>query len=96
MLAAVVYLTLGSLLAASIPRKRLKIYVTAVAMVLAGIVGLSRIYLGVGYPTDVLAGWMAGVAWALVCWVAVRWLQLHRRVEAAGAATGDRRGMSGK
>lgn len=83
MLSAVVYLTLGSLLASVIPRRALKIYVLAVAVFLTVIVGVSRVYLGVHYPTDVLAGWIAGLAWALLCWVAARWLQRHHRVETA-------------
>ena len=81
MLSAVVYLTLGSLLASVIPRRALKIYVLGVAIFLTVIVGVSRVYLGVHYPTDVLAGWIAGLAWALLCWVIARWLQRHRQVE---------------
>ena len=64
MLAAVVYLTLGSLLASVIPRRALKIYVLGVAIFLTVVVGISRVYLGVHYPTDVLAGWIAG--WVVV------------------------------
>ena len=81
MLAAVVYVTLGSLLAAVISRTALKIYVLAIAVVLAIIVGISRVYLGVHYPTDVLAGWLAGLIWALICWLVARWLQIHGQVE---------------
>lgn len=75
MLAAVVYLTLGSLLARLVPQRRLKIYFIAVAMFLTLLVGLSRVYLGAHYPTDVLAGWTAGLIWALVWWLAARYLQ---------------------
>jgi undecaprenyl-diphosphatase len=81
MLSAVVYLTLGSLLAAIMPNLKLKIYVLSVAIILSVFVGISRIYLGVHYPTDVLAGWLAGLVWALMCWLIARWLQVHGQVE---------------
>jgi undecaprenyl-diphosphatase len=81
MLAAVVYLTLGSLLAAAMPNRKLKLYVLSVAVLLTIFVGLSRTYLGVHYPTDVLAGWLAGLVWALLCWLFARWLQRSDNVE---------------
>src|SRR5207302_4145258 len=81
MLSAVIYLTLGSLLARLAERRRLKIYCVAVAMLLTFLVGVSRVYLGVHYPTDVLAGWAAGLAWAVLCWLVTRYLQRHGAVE---------------
>lgn len=81
MLAAVVYLTLGSLLAAAAERFAMKLYVLTVAILLTMLVGMSRVYLGVHYPTDVLAGWIAGLTWALLCWLVARWLQRHRQIE---------------
>lgn len=89
MLSAVVYLTLGSLLAASVPRIGLKVYILSIAVVLSLIVGLSRVYLGVHYPTDVLAGWIAGLVWALACWLVARWLQRRHKVETEQETTED-------
>jgi undecaprenyl-diphosphatase len=83
MLAAVVYLTMGSLLASVISNRTLKVYVLAVAVALTTAVGLTRIYLGVHFPTDVLAGWLAGLVWALFCWLIARMLQRRGRVETA-------------
>lgn len=89
MLSAVVYLTLGSLLAASVPRTGLKVYILCIAIMLSLIVGISRIYLGVHYPTDVLAGWIAGLVWALLCWLVARWLQRRHQVESEQQTTED-------
>jgi undecaprenyl-diphosphatase len=65
MLSAIVYLTLGALLAQLTERRRLKLYVVGVSLALTFLVGLTRVFLGVHYLTDVLGGWMAGLAWAL-------------------------------
>jgi undecaprenyl-diphosphatase len=87
MLSAVVYLTLGALLAQIETRRRLKVYVVALGLLFACLVGASRVFLGVHYPTDVLAGWSAGLAWALGCWVVARVLQLRGVI--AGDPGGD-------
>ena len=86
MMSAVTFLTLGALLARSQRRKLLKAYFLLLAALLTVIVGLSRVYLGVHWPTDVLAGWTAGAVWALLCWLAARWLQSRRAIEPEGAA----------
>jgi undecaprenyl-diphosphatase len=83
MMAAVTYLTLGALLARVQPHRRLKLYLLGLAVVLTVLVGFSRVYLGVHWPTDVLAGWTLGAAWALLCWAVALWLQLRGKVETA-------------
>ena len=84
LMSAVVYLTLGSLLTRLTPKRRVKLYFLGAALLLTFLVGVSRVYMGVHYPTDVLAGWTAGLVWALVCWVAARWLQRRGAVEGEG------------
>ena len=81
MMSAVTYLTLGALLARSHERKAVKAFSILVAALLCFMVGVTRVYLGVHWPTDVLAGWTAGAVWALLCWVVARWLQGRRTLE---------------
>jgi undecaprenyl-diphosphatase len=75
MLSAVTYLTLGSLAARFLPGRTTKVYVLFLAVLTTVLVGVSRIYLGVHWPSDVLAGWCAGFAWAMLCWLVARLLQ---------------------
>jgi len=75
MMSAVVYLTLGALLARLQNRASQRTYLMGVACMVVILVGLSRIYLGVHWPTDVLAGWLAGAAWATFCWLGAWWLE---------------------
>src|SRR5262249_59518985 len=84
MLAAVIYLTLGALLARFATRVRTKIFLITAAMALTFVIGASRVYLGVHYPSDVLAGWCAGLGWALFCWLLARQLQARGAVEQPG------------
>ena len=84
MMSAVVYLTLGALLARTQADRRVKFYLLAVAVTGTILVGISRVYLGVHWPSDVLAGWALGSAWALICWLVMTWLQGRGQVEREG------------
>ncbi|PEN12685.1 hypothetical protein CRI94_13375 [Longibacter salinarum] len=83
---AVVYLTLGALDAEALPRKRLKVFAMAIALLITIGVGFSRVYLGVHWPTDVLAGWTIGATWALASWLLARdfsrrgWIESGSRI----------------
>jgi len=77
MASATIYLTLGGLLAHASLRRREKIYFILTAFLLTFLVGLSRVFLGVHYPSDVVAGWSAGTAWAVCCWLV--WTRFEAR-----------------
>ncbi|WP_132253796.1 phosphatase PAP2 family protein [Methylobacterium segetis] len=79
MMSAIAYLTLATLLARVDPHRRVKALVLALGIFITLCVGISRVYLGVHWPSDVLAGWCVGAAWAALCWFVA--LQLQRRGE---------------
>ncbi|MCW5622759.1 MAG: phosphatase PAP2 family protein [Burkholderiales bacterium] len=81
MMAAITYLTLGALLARMHEPPALKAFFLGTALGLTVLVGISRVYLGVHWPTDVLAGWVAGSAWAIICWLVASWFQRRGTVE---------------
>jgi undecaprenyl-diphosphatase len=80
-LSAITYLTLAAILARTHPAVRIRVYFISLAAVVTGLVGLSRVYLGVHYPSDVLAGWCIGTAWAMGCSVLMTWLQRRGGIE---------------
>jgi undecaprenyl-diphosphatase len=88
MASAVIYLTLGALLARFAVRRRVRVYVVGVSLLLTLLIGITRVFLGVHYPSDVLAGWSAGLGWALLCWLVARYLQYRGAVEAPGSQRG--------
>ena len=77
---AIVYLTLASLVWPLMQRPRERIFLLAAMMMLVGAIGISRVYLGVHWPSDVLAGWIFGSLWALGWW----WIELRLLKRASG------------
>jgi undecaprenyl-diphosphatase len=74
MMSAIVFLTLGALLSLSTENRSIKIYILAWSVFLTVLVGISRVYLGVHWPTDIIAGWIAGGTWAMLCLLTGHWL----------------------
>jgi undecaprenyl-diphosphatase len=82
MQSAIIYLTLGAMLMRIAEGRLTKIYCCAVAMILTFLVGVSRVWLGVHYPTDVLAGWIVGLFWASLCWLAAQHYEVRAGLKA--------------
>ena len=81
MVSAATYLTIGILLTRLEAPRRIHAFFLVIAVTLTVLIGISRVYLGVHWPTDVLAGWSLGSAWALLCWTVALWLQRRGQIE---------------
>jgi undecaprenyl-diphosphatase len=79
---AIVYLTLAAILMRAADTTATKIYILSIAALLTTLTGVSRVFLGVHYPTDVIGGWIVGFIWASVCWVAAQHLEGTARIQA--------------
>jgi undecaprenyl-diphosphatase len=82
MQSAIIYLTLGAMLMRLTEGRLTKIYCCTVAMLLTFLVGVSRLWLGVHYPTDVLAGWIVGLFWASICWLVAQHYEVSAGLKA--------------
>lgn len=87
MLSAVTFLTLGALLTRVQESRRIRAFIMGLAVAMTLLVGASRIYLGVHWPSDVLAGWSVGAAWASLCWFVALQLQRRGQVEDPGGTS---------
>jgi undecaprenyl-diphosphatase len=82
MLSAATFLTTAAILSSFQAQRRAKAFIFTIAVLLTVSVGVSRVYLGVHWPTDVLGGWTLGAAWALIARIV---LSLWREVSPAEA-----------
>jgi undecaprenyl-diphosphatase len=79
---AIVYLTLGAILMRVSEGRVAKIYCLGIAMLLTALAGVSRVFLGVHYPTDVIGGWIIGFGWASICWLVEQRFETRAGIEA--------------
>ncbi len=79
-MSSLLFLTLGAVMARAERDRKTKVFLIAVPVVLSLLVGVSRVYMGVHWPTDVLAGWLLGTTWAAASWLVFRYLQRRFRL----------------
>ncbi len=83
LMSTVFYLTIGVMLTRAFPRRRLKAYALGCGITIALLIGLTRIYLGAHWATDVFAGWSVGAAWAMVLWLVAYVVERRQRLHHA-------------
>ncbi|WP_108483314.1 phosphatase PAP2 family protein [Oceaniglobus ichthyenteri] len=81
LMAALVYLTLAVLVMRTVKQRRMRAYLAFLAVLVVVSVGISRVYMGVHWPTDVLAGWTVGAGWAIFCALVATWLERRGQID---------------
>ena len=83
------YLTLGALLVRYASSHAERVYVISVVCFITALIGFTRVYLGVHWPSDVIAGWALGLSWAALVWCVVAVIEYRRPLRKAGIKAGS-------